>query len=95
VVKNADDVDVEAGRDAAATTVGMVRRMDRWRRRRFDDIIVVLFIWLFASLLCCLVKFLSELRRRSALEEMIQQNATQKLFRQEFLKGTYDLMKVL
>jgi hypothetical protein len=33
--------------------------------------------------------------RRSALEEMIQQNATQKLFRQEFLKGTYDLMKVL
>jgi hypothetical protein len=37
----------------------------------------------------------SELRRRSALEEMIQQNATQKLFRQEFLKGTYDLMKVL
>ena len=39
---------------------------------------------------------LSELRRRSALEEMIQQNnATQKLFRQEFLKGTYDLMKVL
>jgi hypothetical protein len=39
--------------------------------------------------------WLSELRRRSALEEMIQQNATQKLFRQEFLKGTYDLMKVL
>jgi hypothetical protein len=39
---------------------------------------------------------MSELRRRSALEEkMIQQNnATQKLFRQEFLKGTYDLMKV-
>ena len=37
----------------------------------------------------------SELRRRSALEEMIQQNATQKLFRQEFLKGTYDLMKIL
>jgi hypothetical protein len=25
----------------------------------------------------------------------VQQNATQKLFRQEFLKGTYDLMKVL
>jgi hypothetical protein len=33
---------------------------------------------------------LSELRRRSALEEMIQQNATQKLFRQEILKGTYN-----
>jgi hypothetical protein len=34
--------------------------------------------------------WLSELRRRSALEEiMIQQNATQKLFRQEILKGTY------
>jgi hypothetical protein len=44
---------------------------------------------------CARWRRLSELRRRSALEEMIQQNATQKLFRQEFLKGTYDLMKIL
>jgi hypothetical protein len=34
--------------------------------------------------------WISELRRRSALEEMIQQNATQKLFRQEILKGAYN-----
>jgi hypothetical protein len=35
-------------------------------------------------------KGVPDLRRRSALEEMIQQNATQKLFRQEILKGTYN-----
>jgi hypothetical protein len=33
---------------------------------------------------------LSELRRRSAWEEMVQQNATQNLFRQEILKVTYN-----
>jgi hypothetical protein len=37
-----------------------------------------------------LMLVISKLRRRSALEEMIQQNATQKLFRQEILKGTYN-----
>jgi hypothetical protein len=37
------------------------------------------------------VLLMSELRRKSVLEEMIQQNATQKLlFRQEILKGTYN-----
>jgi hypothetical protein len=31
----------------------------------------------------------SSVPQPNALEEMIQQNATQKLFRQEILKGTY------
>jgi hypothetical protein len=50
-------------------------------------VVVVLRLLLSLSLL---LGRLSELRRRSALEEMIQQNATQKLIRQEILKGTYN-----
>jgi hypothetical protein len=39
---------------------------------------IVVLIWLMS-----VIRFImSELRRRSALEEMIEQNATQKLFRQ-------------
>jgi hypothetical protein len=50
-----------------------------WPQRKSTDVAVPL------------IKSQSELRRRSALGEiMIKQNATQKLFRQEILKGTYN-----